>query len=338
VASNSRAIPSADDQRYLLDCAPATNRTECSLHQPRGMLGTPVPPVARFGPEAVSATRIADSESPWVAFRVPETANAPASGIWQYVDTVGQGVTLDVRPDAIAVGVFGYDDAGAASWSLAVGALDTDTMAADLLEFRGGSCLGCAYTSPNVARASDFHIEFVDSTRAWLTLGDDAPRAITLLPFGDNYFDRPIAGDPDTDDFGPQAVPALIGGWISTVPAADASSSPDTSDAIRFDVGQVQSEIDNGGISHLVARGGLPTSPIGGTPSMLIECIANGSTPRSSCELTLEGTGGTPPAPPLALGTFLPQDIAPMRISGIASDDTPLYLFRIPAMYNAPTQ
>ncbi|MBB5208564.1 hypothetical protein [Chiayiivirga flava] len=294
---------------------------------------------ARFDPADLSAMRIAGAPTTAIGFRVPSTPNEPQSGIWQIAGRFGEGVTIDVRPDLIAVGVYGYDADGNATWSLATGAPVGDVLEADLVTFAGGSCIACEHTDPQIDSTRSMRLEFVGATRARLTIGDDAPLALSLLPFGADYLDKPLAGDPLAEEFGPHALPALGGAWAQTsVYATTPIDAPPFFKSSAYTFADVETvSLDGETYSALIAvpdeQWGPPSEFGGGSYASSIACEVGLGDDTADCSLINLGGFGSPPSGPTDIADILPWNMSATRISGVNLDGPfpePVYLFRIP--------
>lgn len=311
----------------------------CLLYAHAGPLPQLVPPteIARFDPADLSAMRVAGAPDTMIGFRVPYLYDAPQSGIWQIVGRFGEGVTLDLRQDQVAIGIYGYDDDGNAAWSLATGAIAGDTVEADLTTFAGGSCLTCEHMNPTVDSIRPLRLEFVGTTRARLTIGDDEPLALTLLPFGADYLAKPFADDPDSAEFGTHALPALNGGWAQTDVYSGHIVDPPSHLSAAYAFGGVETASDDGATYNSLhatttAHWG-PPDEFGGTYTTSLTCEANDDDDPFDCVLTRAGGPGSPPAPAAVMADIHPWNISANRISGINVDGftpRPVYLFRIP--------
>lgn len=155
----------------------------------------------------------------WMSGLVSVAAQAqqayPLAGVWRFVDVPGSGLNLDVRPDAIGLGLYTYDVAGRDEWSLATGVLREGVLEADLQSFSGGSCLGCPYRAPALIQPTRrLRIEFLSSTRGRLRIDGGTSRAIAYLPFGADYVsDYRVGDDPGAAEFGSHSLPDLRGRW-----------------------------------------------------------------------------------------------------------------------------
>lgn len=346
VAFTTTADPDAviDDGEFSFVCStdavPAGELSHCSLVANFG-LSPPAPPpmeIARFDPSDLSVTRLAGEADTMIGFRVPRTINAPQSGIWQIAGRFGEGVTLDVRPDLVAVGVYGYDEQGNATWSLATGPIVADAVEADLVTFSGGSCVDCEHNDPVVGATRPMRLEFVGATRARLTIGDAEPLALSLLPFGADYLDKPFAGDPGAEEFGTHALPALSGAWVQTRVFEEFIEQIPLHPAAAYVLGEAETvSLDGETYNALVAlpqEAWGPPHPFGGSYASSLACEAAPGDDIASCDLINTGGGGSPPAPPRTIASIRPWDIGATRISGfnVVGGETPgaVYLFRIP--------
>lgn len=333
-ALNGTDTPENGD--YLFTCAPdqfdEAARGNCILSR----LGD-TEELARFDAADMSATRVAGTPETSIGFRVPEYWNRPQSGIWQIVGRFGEGVTIDVRPDLVAIGVFAYDEDGAATWSIANGQNIADAVEADLLTFADGSCIDCEHVEPTLATTRPMRIEFLGATRARLTIGDDAPLALSLLPFGADYLAKPLAEDPFAEEFGPHLLPALSGAWAQT------SVQGSLQDGRRyrantFVFGEAQTvDFDDGAYDTIrvaPTESWDPPDPLGfSTYPPTLACDATPTAGGAACELATLGGGGSPPAPPMSFGLISPRNITSTRSSGINGENQfpgELYMFRIP--------
>lgn len=332
-----------DDGDFSFVCAmsphPVGPGAGCVLNAHAGPLPQLVPPteIAHFDPADLSAMRIAGAPDTMIGFRVPYLYDAPQSGIWQIVGHFGEGVTLDVRQDQAAIGIYGYDDAGKATWSLATGAIVGDTIEADLIAFAGGSCLECDHTDPAINSTRPLRLEFVGTTRARLTIGDDEPLALALLPFGADYLAKPFADDPGAAEFGPHALPALTGGWAQTDVYSGYITDPPSHLSAAYAFGEVETDSTDGGTYgslHATTTGHWgPPDPLGGTYTSSLACEAGDDDDIFGCVLTRAGGPGSPPAPAAVMADIHPWNMSSNRISGINIDGftpRPVYLFRIP--------
>lgn len=282
---------------------------------------------------------------------MPTGIDTPQSGIWQIAGRFGEGVTLDVRADLVAIGVYGYDADGKPTWSLATGPLDQGTdgqhMQADLLTFADGSCLDCEPAEATVADTRRVNIEFLGATRARMTIGDDAPLSIALLPFGAEYLDAPLAGDPFADAFGAHALPVLsFGGWAqSSIRGTADEDAPPSYPAVAFAFELFDTTFGSDALRTLFAQPGdaWGTDEDGPRPATL-SCIATeGGDNAAFCRLTHAGLPGSPDAVLRDIADIAPWNITANRISGSSAINgvapEPVYLFRIPARpETAPTQ
>lgn len=340
-------------QKYSVTCTSTGASPTCDLYLIDIASGNvpPASPLASFEPGDISTTRMAsvpdDDGVAHHAFRVPTSRNAPVTGIWQIVGANGQGVTLDVRPDLVAVGVYGYTDDSDATWSLATGALEGNVLEADLTTFAGGACLGCEPAEPVIATdgVRPLRLEFVTPTRALLTIDGAEPLALTLLPFGVAYLDKPIAGDPDGDTFGPFAMPSLLGHWARTDVRENDEDEVERYPAVQFEfTDEEDASIDGGEISHVLAwTDPYPAPELGEDreEATLVLCGDESQEPTDTmCEMQVADGAIALPLPDIdRISTFAPWDAAATRIALTGEvEDEPVFLFRVPAPVATPAE
>ena len=99
--------------------------------------------IGTFHPRDLSPNRVVGTgaNADLIGFRMPsDPIAAPSPGIWQIVGRNGSGLTLDVRENSMAVGLFTYDATGKATWRVG----DNDGQG-DAYVMRGyrGACPGC---------------------------------------------------------------------------------------------------------------------------------------------------------------------------------------------------
>ena len=94
----------------------------------------------------------------------------PADGIWQIDGANGSGLTLDVRDNAIGVGMYSYDDAGNGTWYSGAGALVAGVLAAELTRFEHGEG-----DVPTAVDTLTIHLQFTASAAGTLSIGDGEP-------------------------------------------------------------------------------------------------------------------------------------------------------------------
>lgn len=335
-----------EEGEHWLSCGPGTTtegpQHRCTLYRSLGLSPPALPPtaLAEFDAADLAATRIVSMNNDFVGFRVPGRINEPQSGIWQIAGRNGQGVTIDVRQDLVAIGVYGYDGDGNASWSLATGPLDGDVVDASLATFTGGSCVNCEQSDPTVAATRDVRLEFVGATRARLTIGDDEPLALSLLPFGAAYLDKPFGGDPGAEEFGTHALPTLAGAWVQAdIYAQYGVDLEPHYPSNAFTYGDVETiSLDGDTLNGLLAipedAWGPPSELGAASVAPSIACEVGIGDDVADCDLIHPGGDGSPPSGPTDIATIEPWNISATRISGVNTDSgvtlEPVYLFRIP--------
>lgn len=337
-------------RRYTMDCGPLGTppATVCTLASLVTPLATGESPqeIGRFDPRDLSANRAVGAV--WggevFGFRMPANVEAaPQPGIWQIRGRNGSGMTLDVRENGAAVGIFSYDDAGNAIWWLAQGQIVSNTLAAPLVRFEEGSCLACPQADPTPAATRQLQIHFISTTRALLTLDEGEAIPLVLLPYGAEYASAPVAGDPLEVDFGVHAVPLLSGDWVFS--QGDVATQRASDNAIALDF------IANTAIPSAQApyadRIGAQASDIARTdlsPEVTerwaLDCAPTGEVPNATCELLhLAYPTATPPSPvppptmPLAIAPV--SDLTATRYLAVGTGDSefgvPVWGFRLPS-------
>lgn len=341
--------PVADDETsmrtYEMRCAPVDGETRCDLTS--GVLpvadGDVPVLIGSFDPRALSPNR-AEGEDDFgkvYGFRQPsDTLAAPQPGIWQIVGRNGSGMTLDVREDGAAVGFFSYDDEGNATWSLAQGPIVANTLAATLTSFTGGSCLSCPQQDPDVEQVTrSFSLQFASATRALLTIGDDDPLTLVLLPYGAEYVTAPMENDALEGDFGAHPVPKLSGRWVFSQGDIDTQRTADAGIALDFLTHDVVLGEDGVHALTITARAadiprGLMDPPA--TEHWHLECSTVGEAVDSTCDMGYRAVPDSqldnPPAfSPYAVGDL--SDLSGTRYvgTGTGGTDRPVWGFQLPA-------
>jgi hypothetical protein len=89
-------------------------------------------------------------------------AFTPAPGLWWNPNESGRGYAIDVQNNAIVVTVFIYDSAGNPTFYQAAGIYNESlrSFSAQLGEFHGGQCFGCAYSRPTGVAVGTLSIVF----------------------------------------------------------------------------------------------------------------------------------------------------------------------------------
>lgn len=132
-----------------------------------------------------------------------------SDGLWWNRDAPGSGLLIEEQNGVVAVVYFTYRPNGRAIWYLASGKLGEDAVfEAPLQEFRGGQCLECDYTAPELARERrTIRIEFLGNRIANLAVGNLEPVTIERMNFGYQEF-----GVPSLAPGG--VIPDLRGSWV----------------------------------------------------------------------------------------------------------------------------
>ena len=299
--------------------------------------------IAEFHPRDLMPNRVVgiNLETDAIGFRQPaDPLAAPMPGIWQIVGRNGSGMTLDVRENGMAVGLFTYDDEGNATWSLAQGPIVEGTLAAPLLSFSGGSCLGCPQEDPTAAPDPvTINLQFIGATRALMTIGDSEPVPVSLLPYGTQFAPLPMANDSLEEEFGPHLMPLLAGQWVFSQGDIATERQPDDAFALDFVAIELTPNAEGDRTDYLSARASPIVAPEGAdwdTELHRFECTTFGEAPEATCEANMlrqsEGVILDPPPPATALATATLSDVSGNRIRATGAGDmtTPVWGFRIP--------
>lgn len=160
----------------------------------------------------------------------PARAYTPESGFWWSPDWSGVGLQIELQDDFMAVVVYAYDQDGFPMWYTAGARLDDTAteFSADLVEYRDGPCVGCAF-QPNssLGPVGTILIEFdpLDPTLATLTWGlDGGPERVIDIERLHFYLQRP-------GDAAPLAITKMLGEWNAVL---DFTDNPNNDLGIQF--------------------------------------------------------------------------------------------------------
>lgn len=335
---------------YEMRCAPFEATTRCDLVA--GIVPVESGDVPRlvgsFDPRDLSPNRAAghDEFGDVFGFRVPgDVQAAPQPGIWQIVGRNGSGMTLDVRENGAAVGLFSYDAQGNATWSLAQGPIVQNTLAATLTAFSGGSCLACEQQDPEaqtVTRA--LSLQFVSATRALLVIDNAEPITLVLLPYGTGYVQSPMENDPLEIDFGPHPVPRLSGRWAFTQGDVATQREPDAGVALDFIDHEVTPADDGVHARRISARAadiarGLVPEPFNEQRSL--DCGTFGGAAAATCELFYRAVPDSDIDDPPAFESHAVGDLSDLSGTryigtGTGGLDVPVWGFQLPTASGTP--
>lgn len=331
---------------YELRCGPVAGHTRCDLTSGVVPLGSGDAPqlLGSFDPRDLSPNRAAGSNEfgEVFGFRIPSDLQAaPQAGIWKIVGRNGSGMTLDVRENGAAVGLFSYDDEGDATWSLAQGPIIGNTLSATLTTFDDGSCLSCPQQDPTAEPGSRaLSLQFISATRALLVLDNAEPLTLVLLPYGSDYVQAPIENDPNELDFGPHPVPKLGGRWVFSQSDVATQRDPDAAvvlDFIDHDVTLADDGVHAERISARAAditRGQL-AEPV--NEQWQLDCGTFGDATVSTCEILYRAIeDGEIPNPP-AFATHTVGDLSDLSGTryignGTGGLDKPVWGFQLPSV------
>jgi hypothetical protein len=125
----------------------------------------------------------------------------PRTGHWWNPAESGRGFNVDVQDGVLVLCVYGYDDAGNATWYLASGPMTNSqhNFTGTLDKYRNGQCLSCNYAgSPTwVGNDGTVTVVFTTQTSATITLPGGHATAVRSFNFG---FGEPPQG--------------LLGEWV----------------------------------------------------------------------------------------------------------------------------
>ena len=330
---------------YEITCGPQANLDiRCLMSSrviPLSSGETPVE-IGQFDPRDLSPNRVVGTgaNADLIGFRMPsDPIAAPSPGIWQIVGRNGSGLTLDVRENSMAVGVFSYDAAGKATWSLAQGPIVQGTLAAPLQSFTGGSCLGCPQQDPVATpNPNTLNLQFIGATRALLTIGNAAPVPVSLLPYGHAYSPLPLANDSLAGEFGPHLLPLLSGEWVFSQGDIATERAPDSAIALDFVDNHVAPDASSEFATFVTATTALiDASPTAEWDSEMhrFECGTFGDAVEATCEARyfqeFDDLILDPPVT-FALATAAISDVSGNRILATGAGDmsVPVWGFRIP--------
>jgi hypothetical protein len=119
------------------------------------------------------------------AQRIPDVRQ-PYNGLWYDPREPGTGVTISTQGDLLVALIYTYRTDGNPLWLLASGTLRNGQFDAPLTEFRGGQCLGCAYTPPQIVnQARRLRLDFASHTVATMRIDDEPADRISAFAFGE---------------------------------------------------------------------------------------------------------------------------------------------------------
>ncbi len=99
---------------------------------------------------------------------------APLNGLWWNPDEPGRGIFIEVQDDIIVAAFYHYESGGANQWWLTAGSLETNDagnyeLSTNWLEYSGGQCPGCTWSSnPDYNLGETMTIEFLSQSEAIL--------------------------------------------------------------------------------------------------------------------------------------------------------------------------
>jgi len=144
------------------------------------------------------------------------------AGVWFSKADTARGMVAEQQGDTIVLYPLAYSSTGSAQWSLAVGKLVGDAMAADLIGFANGQCLGCVadhtFDSQVIGAVS---LVVAGAGQVWAQFPGEPFKRMQRFNFSRTSFD--LGGE--------QPVPSLLGGWFNQSSGAfflDQYEMPDT--------------------------------------------------------------------------------------------------------------
>lgn len=160
----------------------------------------------------------------WIAFFAlalatafaPARAYTPESGVWWNPNEPGTGLQLELQDNLMTATVYAYDADGFQVFYTASDFLDDTATVfdADLFDYFGGACVGCAYTpADSLGEAGFIRIVFdeLDPTRATMTWGlDGGPQRTVPIERYHFYLKRAEDGNA------PVEVTKMLGEWNAT--------------------------------------------------------------------------------------------------------------------------
>src|SRR5690606_37300637 len=158
-------------------------------------------------------------------------AYTPENGLWWNPDWPGIGLQVEMQDNLMSVTVYAYDEDGFPMWYTALGFVDdsASVFEANLDEFSGGTCVGCAFRpNTSLGPAGTMRIVFdeVDPTRAVLTWSlDGGPQRTLPIERFQFYLKR------QEDGSAPLHTTKMMGEWSATL---DFSQNPNNDTGIPF--------------------------------------------------------------------------------------------------------
>lgn len=173
----------------------------------------------------------------------PARAYTPEGGVWWNPAEPGIGFQFEIQDNLMFATFYVFDQDGFPMWYTATGFLEGNALfEADLDEFFGGTCVGCAYRENDyLGPAGTVRVQFdaADPTRATLTWRlDGGPQRSIPIERTLFYFQRAEDGSA------PVELTKMLGEWNVTM---DFSANPDAAlayygDVLVFDQGVDLSE------------------------------------------------------------------------------------------------